>query len=250
MKIVVAMKQVPDLTQLRFRDGRPVLGDAVQTYGDLDKNALEAAVRLKEAGLDAEIVVLSVGSDELEDTAKEALASGADSAYLLVDEEFANLDPCETASLIAKAVGEVGDVDLVLMGEGSGDNYSGQMAGRVSEVLAWPQLGFAGSIAVSDGRALIERFLEDRIETVSAELPAVVSVVADINEVRIPAVTQILKAGRKPKEVLDAQDVGFKGAADPLVNVLSSVAPENKREGKVLGSVEELVAFIKDRNVL
>lgn len=250
MNIVVAMKQVPDLTQIRIRDQRPVFDDMIYTFGDLDKNALEAAVQLKEAGLDAKITLLSVGNEELEDTAKEGLAAGADKAYVLCDEAFDDLDAGQVAHMLAHAIEEMGDVDLVLMGEGSGDEYSGQMVGRLAEALGWPQLGFAKSIKLGDGGVSVEQALEDGIVSLSAQLPAVVSVVSEINEARIPAVTQILKAGRKPREVFDASDVDLDVDGAHAIEVLSSLAPENNREGRVAESMQELVDLVKSKNVL
>lgn len=253
MNIVVAMKQIPDLAQIRIRDQHPVFDDVVYTFGDLDKNALEAAVRLREGGLDAEITLLSIGNEELEDTAKEGLAAGADKAFLLSDDSFDKLDSCQVAQAIAWAVNEIGDVDLLLMGEGSGDEYSGQVVGRVAELLDWPQLGFASSISLEDGVISIDQELEDSVVSVSCGMPAVVSVVADINEARVPAVTQILKAGRKPREVLDADEANDRGLAlngSRVVEVLSSLAPENNREGKIAGSMQEVFDLVKSKNVL
>lgn len=250
MNIVVAMKQVPDLTQMRIRDQRPVFDDVVYTFGDLDKNALEAAVQLKESGLDAEITLLSVGNEELEDTSKEGLAAGADKAYLLCDDAFDDLDPRQAANVLAHAIKEIGEVDLVLMGEGSGDEYSGQMVGRIAEVLDWPQLGFAEAVRVEGDCVIADQALEDSVVALSVETPAVVSVVADINEARIPAVTQILKAGRKPREVLDAADAEVAVDDGKTVEVLSSLAPENNRDGKIAESMQELVDLAKSKNVL
>lgn len=250
MNIVVAMKQVPDLTQIRIRDRRPVFDDVVYTFGDLDKNALEAAVELKEAGLDATITVLSIGNEELEDTSKEALAAGADEAYLVCDDAVDDFDACRIAAMLAQCVENIGDVDLVLMGEGSGDEYSGQMVGRLAEALDWPQLGLAGSVRVDGGIVAIDQMLEGSIVPLSAPMPAVVSVVADINEARVPAVTQILKAGRKPCEVLEACEVETSVGDGAAIEILSSLAPENNREARMAGSIEELVEFIKSKNVL
>lgn len=250
MNIVVAMKQVPDLTQIRIRDRRPVFDDVVYTFGDLDKNALEAAVELKEAGLDATITVLSIGNEELEDTSKEALAAGADEAYLVCDDAVDDYDAGRIAAMLARCVETIGDVDLVLMGEGSGDEYSGQMVGRLAEALDWPQLGLAGSVRVDGESVAIDQMLEGSTVALSAPMPAVVSVVADINEARVPAVTQILKAGRKPCEVLEACEVETMVGDGASIEILSSLAPENNREARMAGSMQELVEYVKSKNVL
>ncbi|HEX3011397.1 MAG TPA: electron transfer flavoprotein subunit beta/FixA family protein, partial [Syntrophomonadaceae bacterium] len=194
MNIIVAMKQIPDLQQIRIRDRKPVLDDVNYTFGNIDKNALEAAVQIKET-VDAKVTVLCVGSEELEDTVKEALAAGADEAKLVINEKA--LDSAMNAQLIAAAVKEA-QPDLLLFGEGSGDNYSSQVGSRVAQILGLPQVNYATKVEVQDGGAIVTRSLEDCDEIIKVDLPAVISVAADLNHPRIPSVMQILKAGKKP----------------------------------------------------
>jgi len=248
MNIIVAMKQVPDLEQIRIKDKKPVMDNVLWTFGSLDKNALEAAVELKEVA-GGKIIVLSVGNEELEDTVKEALAAGGDEAYLLADEEFAKLDSAQTAVVIAECIKKIDDVGIILFGEGSGDNYSGQMAGRVAEILGTPIIGYAKSLKLNDSTVTAVSSLEDREEIIEANAPVVISVVADINEVRIPAVTQILKAGKKPKEVLEADDVQIQ-IPKAAIETLSSLAPENNRKRIAVKDTAELVAALKSENLI
>ncbi len=247
MNIVVAMKQIPDIQQIRIRDRKPVMEDVPFTFGSLDKNALEAAVDLKEAA-GGKIIALAIGNSDLEDTIKEALAAGADTAYLLCDDDFGDLDSAQTALLIAESLKNIEDVGIVLFGEGSGDNYSGQMPGRVAELAGLPVLGFAKSLKLDGSTITVVSSLEDCEETYKADTPVVISVVADINEVRIPAVTQILKAGKKPKEILDANDVEIDLPA-AVVETLSSLAPESNRKQIAVQTPEELVAALKAENL-
>lgn len=240
MNIVVAMKQIPDLQQIRIRNREPVMDDVPLTLGNIDKNALEAGVNLKEA-LDGKVIALSVGNEDLEDTIKEALAAGADEAFLIADDELEDLDSAQVAVLLAAAVQEIDDVGLILFGEGSGDNYSGQVVGRVAELLDLPQVGYAKFIEANGDVLTIVRSLEDSEETVEVSLPVVVSVVADINEARIPSVTQILKAGKKPKEVVELDELDAQLPDHSPVETLSNLAPDSQRKKVVVKSVDELI---------
>lgn len=241
MNIVVAMKQIPDLQQIRIRNRQPVLDDVPLTFGNIDKNALEAAVQLKEAA-DGKVIVLSAGSAELEDTVKEALAAGADEARLVVCEK--DLESSQSARLIAEAIKQIDAVDLILFGEGSGDNYSSQVSSRVAQILGLPQVGYANNIQVEGGSLRVTRSLEDCEEVLEVPLPAVVAVTADINEARIPSVTQILKAGRKPKETLDVAELGIVLPA-PGVETISNLAPETERKQVVVKTVADLVKALE-----
>lgn len=241
MNIVVAMKQIPDLQQIRIRNRQPVLDDVPLTFGNIDKNALEAAVQIKEAA-GGQVTVLCAGSAELEDTVKEALAAGADQARLVVCE--GELESSQSARLIAAAVKQMEAVDLILFGEGSGDNYSSQVSSRVAQILGLPQVGYANKIEVEGDSLRVTRSLEDCEEILVVQLPAVVSVTADINEPRIPSVTQILKAGKKPKETLDIGQLGIVLPA-AVVETVSNLAPETERKQVVVKTVADLVKALE-----
>lgn len=249
MNIVVAMKQIPDLQQVRIRNRQPVFEDVPLTLGDIDKNALEAGVNLKEAA-GGNVIVASVGNEELEDTIKEALAAGADEAFLIADDELNDIDSEQASVILAEAIKKIEDAGLILFGEGSGDNYSGQVVSRVAEILGYPQVGYAKDIQLNGNTATIIRALEDCEETVEVNLPAVVSVVSEINEARIPSVTQILKAGKKPKEVLMADDLDVEISQEQKVKTLSNLAPETQRKGTVVKSVDELVQALNAENLI
>jgi len=145
MNIVVAMKQVPDLQQVRIRNREPVFTDVPLVLGNIDKNALEAAVAIKESG-DANVIALSAGNEDVEDTIKEALAAGADEAFLVLDDKLNGAESGVVAQVLAAAVKKIDDVGLILFGEGSGDNYSGQVGSRVAELLGLPQVAYASAL--------------------------------------------------------------------------------------------------------
>lgn len=248
MNIVVAMKQIPDLQQIRIRNRQPIFDDVPLTLGNIDKNALEAAVNLKET-LDANVIVISAGNEEVEDTIKEALAAGADEAFLILDDELENADSSQIATLLAEGLKKIDDVGLILFGEGSGDNYSGQVGSRVAELLDLPQVGYASNIEVKDNVAVVTRSLEDAEEVIEVELPAVVTVISGINEPRIPSVTQILKAGKKPKEVLELDDLDI-DLGTSKIETSSNLAPESNRKGVVVKSVDELISALQGENLI
>jgi electron transfer flavoprotein beta subunit len=244
MNIVVAMKQVPDLQQVRIRNRQPVMEGVPYTLGIIDKNALEAGVQLKEAS-GGNLIVVSAGNEEVEETVKEALAAGADEAYLVLDDQLTDIESSVSASVIAATIKKIDDVGMVIFGEGSGDNYSGQVSSRVAEILGYPQVGCASKIELDGSIARITRSLEDSEEVLEVQLPLVVSVLADINEPRIPSVTQILKAGRKPKEILDLDDLEIDIAGQKRISTLSNLAPETDRKRVAVKTVNDLITALQ-----
>ena len=244
MNIVVAVKQVPDLQQVRIRNRQPVMDGVPFTLGKIDKNALEAGVQLKEAS-GSNLIVLSVGNEEVEETIKEALAAGADEAYLVLDNKLVDMESSLSASLIAAAIKKIEDVGLVIFGEGSGDNYSGQVGSRTAEILGLSQVGCVSQIELEGSLARITRSLEDSEEVLEVQLPVVVCVLGDINEPRISSVTQILKAGRKPQEIIELSDLDLDLSAAKKVTTLNNLAPENDRKRVAVKTVEDLVSALQ-----
>jgi len=244
MKIITAMKQIPDLQQMRIKDRKPMLDGVPLTFGKIDKNALEAAVQVKEA-VDGEVVVVSAGKDELEDTIKEALAADADRAVLLLDGSIDKLDSSQTAVVLAELIKKVDGYDLIIFGEGSGDNYSGQMGSRVADLLGLPQAGYVTSIQIEGDSAIVKRTLEDQDEILEIKLPALIIVAGDLNEPRIPSVTKVLKAGKKPKEVYAMEDLNIR-IGETLVEDISNLAPLSNRKNIKLNNVSELANIAKN----
>lgn len=249
MNVVVAMKQIPDLQQIRIKNRQPVFDDVPLTFGTIDKNALEAGVVLKENGLAEKVIVLAAGSEDLEDTVKEALAAGADEAFLILGDEINGAESSIIASFLAEGVKKIDDVGMLLFGEGSGDNYSGQVGSRVAEILGWPQVGYVSDIKVEGDKAIVTRALEDAEEVLEVALPAVITVVSGINEPRIPSVTQILKAGKKPKEIVEEDEFDNIDKKN-LVTTVSNLAPESDRKRIVVKSAAELVDKLKGENMI
>jgi electron transfer flavoprotein beta subunit len=244
MNIIVCMKQIVDLEQIRIKaDSRqPVLDGLPVLFGGFDKCALEEAVRIKE-NQGGKVTALAASSAKLKDTIKEALAIGADEAILLIDPAIQGAGTMGAAMLLAKAVEKIGEYDLILLGDGSADNYSGQVPPRLAEILSLPQVGSVRELEVSGGHVRAVRDLEDALEVMEVDLPAVVSVTGEINTPRLPPLSAILKAARKPVRIWGLGELGITaeqvGAAASTVEVLSNLAPVQSRKEIVFEGAEE-----------
>ncbi len=249
MNIVAAMKQIADLQQIRIRDRKPVLDGAPKTFGNLDKNALEAGVQLKDA-TDGKVIVLAAGNEDLEDTVKEALAAGGDEAVLVIDPKLENMDSAQSARVLAAALNRIEGLGIILFGEGSGDNYSGQVASRVAMLLGVPAIGYAKEIVLDENKVRVTRALENCEEIVEVEqFPVVISVVAEINEIPIPSVMQILKAGKKTKHVLSLSELDVELSAGGQIKTISNLAPIMNRKGIKIKTVDELVKALQAEGI-
>jgi len=209
---------------------------------DVDKRALETAIRLKEKHR-GEVIALSMGGDKTKTAMLEALAIGADAAYI-VNDELTGIDTLATSKVLEAAVRKIGDFDLILCGEMTLDSLSSQVGPRLAELLNLPQVTYTRRLELQDSSLRAERDLEDVDEVVEVELPSVVSVVREINEPRIPSLMNIMKAKRKPTVEWDAAALGL--SVDEVreassVEVLKVEAPfvERKRILIKAESVEE-----------
>lgn len=243
MEIIVCIKQVPDLQQIRIKkETREAVTEGVPfVFGDMDKNALEEAIKIREkAG--GKVTVLSIGSPKLRDTIKEALAMGADEARIMIDPTYDALDSGPKTALLAAAIKKIGQFDLILLGEGSADNYSGQTGPRLAQTLNLPLLSYVKQLEAANGVAKAMRNMEQALETVEAKMPAVVTITSGINTPRIPSLMQILRASKKPIVEWKPADVGVAPEVPALkqIAVMSNLAPVEQRKGIILeGSQEE-----------
>lgn len=242
--IVVAMKQVPELQQIRFRNREPILDDVPLTFSNIDKSALQAAVQISQA-IGGKVTILSAGPESLEDTIKEGLAADADDACLVIDENLTGREGSITASVLASAIRRMNDVSLIIFGEGSADNYSGEIGSRVAEILDCPEVGYAHQIEIKDNSAIVKRSLEDGEEIIQVSLPAVITVVAEICTPPIPSVTKVLKAGKKPKQIIRLDDLDIQPMTESSIRLVSNLIPETSRKHVTVTTVEELAAIIR-----
>src|SRR3954465_11720948 len=220
MNIVVLVKQVPDTySERRLRGDGALDRDASDAVLDeINERAVEEALQLKEAhgGSDVTVTVVSMGPDRATEAIRKALSMGADAAVHLTDEGLAGSDAVGTARALAGAIGTVGEVDLVLAGNEASDGRSAAVPAMVAEVLGLPALtharqvtaeggsvtGRAETVAVGGGSVTVRRETDDGVVTLSAELPAVVSVNEKINEPRYPSFKGIMAAKKKPVTTL------------------------------------------------
>jgi electron transfer flavoprotein beta subunit len=251
MDIVVCMKQIPDLQQIRIKERKPVLQGVPLVWGDMDKNAIEEAVIVKEKVGEAKITVVALGSEKLQQGILEPLAMGADEAVLLIDPAFQGSDSMGTARVLAKAIEKIGAYDLVLLGEGSTDNYSGLVGSALAELLNLPEIAYVRELNVEDSRVTAVRNMEESFEVVEADLPVVVTVAQEINEPRLPKFMAIRKAGAKPRHEWGPGDLGL--SADEVgknavsIDTLSNLAPEQDRKNIILeGGLDEQIDALVD----
>lgn len=251
MDIIVCMKQIPDLQQIRIKERKPILENVPLVWGDLDKNAMEEAVKVKEKLGEAKITVVAKGSDKLQQGILEPLAMGADEAVLLTDPAFAGSDSLGTAKVLAKAIEKVGAFDLIILAEGSTDNYSGVVVSALAELLGLPEITYVRELEVEDGKVRAVRNMEESFEVMEADLPALVSVAQEINEPRLPKFMAIRKAGAKPRHEWGPADIGLSaeevGENANRVDTLSNLAPEQDRKNVMLGGdLDEQVSGLVD----
>ncbi|RKT85759.1 electron transfer flavoprotein beta subunit [Saccharopolyspora antimicrobica] len=238
MNIVVLVKQVPDTySERKLKDADHTLdresADAV--LDEINERAVEEALLIKEAQ-GGEVTVVCMGPDRATDAIRKALSMGADKAVHLSDEALAGSDAPATARALAKAIGTVEGVDLVIAGNESTDGRAGAVPAMVAEVLGWPQLTYARKVETDGSGVKIERETDAGVFTVEAGLPAVVSVTEKINEPRYPSFKGIMAAKKKPVAVLSLADAGIDPSEVGLANAASQVvesAPKPPKSGGV-----------------
>ena len=257
MKIVVCVKHVPDAQADRgFAADTTTDREAVDgLLSELDEYAVEEALRLREAGEDIEVVVLTVGPDDARDALKKALQMGADGAVLLSDEGVHGSDAIGTSLVLARALQHVG-FDLVITGMASTDGSMGVVPAMVAERLGVAQLTYASEVGLTagpgGGTVRIRRDGDAASETVEATLPALVSVTDRVNEPRYPSFKGIMAAKKKPVTELSLADVGVGaaevGTAAARARVVRATARPPKQAGTVVvdsgDGAARLVAFL------
>lgn len=209
MKIIACIKQVPDSeARIKAEGGKVSWGDAPLVINPFDEYAVEGALQQKEAS-SGTVTALCIGPETAKEALKHALAMGADDAILVSDEAANQLDTVGAARILAAAIKKIGDVDMVVFGRQTLDNGAGITPAQTARVLGWPMLGLAGQIKAGDGSVTVERVIEEGRQTVSAKLPAVISVVQSIGEPRYPSFMGIRKASKAEIPVWSLADIGI-----------------------------------------
>ena len=241
MNIVVLIKQVPDTySERKLRSDGTLDRDATDAVLDeINERAVEAALQLKEAHDGSEVTVLTMGPDRATDAIRKALSMGADKAVHLSDEALAGSDAVQTAQALAKAIGTVEGVDLVVAGNEASDGRSGAVPAMVADVLGLPALTHAREVTVDGSTVTVRRETDDGVTTLTAQLPAVVSVNEKINEPRYPSFKGIMAAKKKPVATLGLADAGVDASEVGLANALSSVTSSQPKPPKSAGEKVE-----------
>jgi len=247
MKILVPVKRVIDYNvKPRVKmDGTGVdLTNVKMSMNPFDEIAVEEAIRLKEKGAASEIVVVSVGPQKAQDTLRTALAMGADRAILILSE--AEVEPLAVAKLL-KAVMDEEQPGIVLLGKQAIDDDSNQTGQMLAALSGRPQGTFASKVEVKGDAVEVTREVDGGLETVSLALPTIVTTDLRLNEPRYASLPNIMKAKTKPMAAKTPQDYGVDIAA--RLATLKVEEPAKRQAGVKLGSVDELVAKLKDLGV-
>lgn len=261
MKIIVCIKQVPDTTDVKIdpKTGTLIREGVPSIVNPDDKHAIEEGMRLKEK-FGGRVIVISMGPPQADEALREALAMGVDEAILLSDRAFAGADTLATSYTLATCIKKIGGYDLVICGRQAIDGDTAQIGPQMAEYLGLPQVTYVRKLEVKGKKIVTERLLEDGYEKIETTLPALVTVVKDLNKPRYPSIGGIVEAYREREvKVRTSRDIdvnssmiGLDGSA---TQVIRTFAPEPKGEGEIIsGAVEEvtknLVEKLRDKNVI
>lgn len=195
--IVTCFKWVIDEAYIRTgSSGELDLRSVNYKLSDYDRNAIEEGARIREE-LGGTVIAITVGIPEATKGLKDALSRGPDKAYFVNDASFENLEPSQTAAILADVIGSSIEYDLIICGEGSSDLYAQQVGPRLAERLSIPCVSFVQKLTVDGGQITAERKVEDGVEVTAVPMPALVTVLPDINTPRIPGVKDTLMASKK-----------------------------------------------------
>lgn len=254
MNIVVCLKQVPGTTQIKInpetntliRQGEQNITNPFDTY------ALEEGIRLREK-YGGEVTAISMGPPQAETMLREAISLGADRAVLLSDGAFAGADTWATAYTLSKGINQINNYDLIICGRQTIDGDTGQVSPELAEIMDLPFIAYVNKIEdISNGQIRAVRMVEEGHEVIEASLPAIISVVKDINVPRLPSLRGIAKSKRVEVPIWNANylDVSEKevGLTGSFTSVIKVFFPQQSRAGEILeGNVEQQVDQLLSR---
>lgn len=218
MNIIVCAKQVVDVSEIKVDTStkKPIIAGVPQKISDIDKNALEEAIKIKEKH-GGKITVVTVGPADAKERMKELLAMGADEGILINPPQ--NSDYNVNSHLLAGAIKKIGNYNIILCGEASIDMFSGQMGPRVAGLLNIPQITYAQSVNVEKDKVISDRNLGDKAVTMESPFPVLITVTKEINQPRLPSLMQILQSSSKPIHDWSANDLA-PGKLEPKIKTL------------------------------
>ena len=244
MKILVAVKRVVDYNvkvRVKSDNSGIDIANVKMSMNPFDEIAIEEAVRLKEAGIVSEIVVVSAGSIQCQETLRTALAIGADKAILV--ETDVELQPLAVAKLL-KAICEKEQVQLILLGKQAIDDDSNQTGQMLASLMDIPQGTFASRVAIENGKAIVTREVDGGLETINLLLPAVITADLRLNEPRYVTLPNIMKAKKKPLDIVRPEELDVD--ISPRLKTLRVDEPPKRVAGIMVANVEELVEKLKN----
>jgi len=244
MRILVPVKRVVDYNvkiRVKADQSGVELANVKMSMNPFDEIAVEEAIRLKEKGIATEVVAVSIGIKQCEETLRTALAVGVDRAiHVLTD---ATIEPLVAAKLL-KAVAQKESADLVIAGKQAIDDDANQTGQMLAALLGWPQATFASKVEIADGEATVTREVDGGLMTVAVKLPAVITTDLRLNEPRYAKLPDIMKARAKPLTVLSPSDLGVEPAT--RLQVLKVEEPPKRKGGGKVKDVAELVDKLKN----
>jgi len=244
MKILVAVKRVIDYNvQIRVKeDGTGVVTDNVKmSTNPPDDNAIEEAVKIKEAGKATEVVAITIGEEKAKETVRKALAVGADRGIHVKADGI--LEPLAVSKILQKIVDKE-KPDLVFMGKQAIDDDCNQTGQMLSALLNWPQATFASKINVKENKLEVTREIDEGLETIEIGIPAIVTCDLRLNEPRYASLPNIMKAKKKPIEEIVATDLGVD--VSPRLEQIKVEEPPKRKAGIKVANVAELVQKLKN----
>ncbi len=256
MEIIILIKQVPDTSEVKLdrKTGTLVREGVPSIINPDDRHALECALRIKD-GRQARLTVVSMGPPQAIDAVTEALGMGCDAGILLSDRAFAGADTWATSTTLCRAIGKIGNFDLLLCGRQAIDGDTAQTGPQIAEQLGLPQLTRVNEIEKIDARRIVvKRRTETGYERLAANLPALLTITKIPPPVRYPRAGSLLEActQQAPIEIWNAADIGCQaieiGLRGSLTQVIRTFSPKTRREGEILsGEIPEMAAGLVER---
>ncbi len=244
MKVLVPVKRVVDYNvKVRVKSDQTGvdIANVKMSMNPFDEIAIEEATRLKEKGVATEVVAVSCGVTQCQETLRTAMAIGADRAVLV--ESTAELQPLAVAKLL-KALADKEQPQLIVLGKQAIDDDSNQTGQMLAALLGWPQATFASKLEISDGKAIVTREVDGGLETLSLSLPAIVTTDLRLNEPRYVTLPNIMKAKKKTLETVKPEDLGVD--VTPRLKTLKVSEPPARKAGIVVPDVATLVDKLKN----
>ena len=244
MKVLVPVKRVVDYNvkvRVKADESGVETANVKMSMNPFDEISVEEAIRLKEAGTATEVVVVSIGPAQSQETLRTALAMGADRAILV--EADGEVEPLAVAKILKGVIAEE-EPGLVVLGKQAIDDDSNQTAQMLGALTGWPQATFVSKIEISGDSMEATREVDGGLETIKVNMPAVVSVDLRLNEPRYASLPNIMKAKKKPLDTKSAGDYGVD--VTPRLKTLKVTEPEARAAGVIVGSVSELVEKLKN----